>query len=404
MKSDSVRQKLARLAEGKSPRVLDLFAGCGGISLGFQAAGFTISAAVEFDADAALTHGTNFHHGDASHSKPRDIITTRPEELVAELSLGPAVSAFDVIVGGPPCQAFARVGRPKLREIEAHPQAFVHDPRARLYQEYLRYVEAFQPLVVLVENVPDVLNHGGQNIAEEICEVLDSKGYDCGYTLLNAAFYGVPQMRERMFLVAYHRELAAQVRFPKPTNWLVLPPGYEGSRAVALKALKGSEGEANHYVAPPVARPSLPAAVTARDALEDLPAIYAREALAAGTLRRGARRLDTAVSYNSRQVLSPFAEQMRTWSGFEAPSEGPVDHVIRYLPRDYELFARLNRTFPAPGGYHDEEQNPERHSALGIDGACSCTRAARLIVGSSPAGLAPLDIGSRLGSKCRPIE
>ena len=75
----------------------------------------------------------------------------------------------------------------------------MHDPRARLYQEYLRYVDAFQPLVVLVENVPDVLNHGGQNIAEEICEVLESKGYMCGYTLLNAAFYGVPQMRERMF-------------------------------------------------------------------------------------------------------------------------------------------------------------------------------------------------------------
>ena len=55
---------------------------------------------------------------------------------------------------------------------------------------------------MLVENVPDVLNHGGQNIAEEICEVLEEKGYVCGYTLLNAAFYGVPQMRERMFLIA----------------------------------------------------------------------------------------------------------------------------------------------------------------------------------------------------------
>ena len=77
---------------------------------------------------------------------------------------------------------------------------FKHDPRARLYQEYLRYVDAFQPLAVLMENVPDVLNHGGQNIAEEICEVLEDKGYTSGYTLLNAAYYGVPQMRERMFI------------------------------------------------------------------------------------------------------------------------------------------------------------------------------------------------------------
>ena len=159
--------------------------------------------------------------------------------MAAELELGPVADAFDVIVGGPPCQAFARVGRPKLREIDEHPQAFRHDPRARLYQEYLRYVDAFQPLAVLIENVPDVLNHGGQNIAEEICEVLEEKGYVCGYTLLNAAFYGVPQMRERMFLIAYRRELADSVTFPEPTHWLVLPPGYEGSRAVALKVLNG---------------------------------------------------------------------------------------------------------------------------------------------------------------------
>ena len=198
----TIRKKIARLRSGGQPRVLDLFAGCGGLSLGFQAAGFGSRAAVEFDADAARSYGANFHGGDAVHSRARDITEVHPDDLTAELNLGPAAEAFDVIIGGPPCQAFARVGRPKLREIDAHPQAFRHDPRARLYQEYLRYVDACRPLAVLVENVPDVLNHGGQNIAEEICEVLEAKGYVCGYTLLNAAFYGVPQMRERMFLLA----------------------------------------------------------------------------------------------------------------------------------------------------------------------------------------------------------
>jgi DNA (cytosine-5)-methyltransferase 1 len=84
-----------------------------------------------------------------------------PEDLAEELDLGPVATAVDVIVGGPPCQAFARVGRSKLREIDEHPEAFKHDPRARLYQEYLRYVDVFRPLAVLMENVPDVLNHGG---------------------------------------------------------------------------------------------------------------------------------------------------------------------------------------------------------------------------------------------------
>ncbi|BCH27814.1 DNA cytosine methyltransferase [Mesorhizobium sp. L-8-3] len=342
MSAEAIRRKIARIRAGGKPRLLDLFAGCGGLSLGFQAAGFMLQAAVEFDADAARSHGLNFHGGDPKHSRARDIITTHPEELVAELELGPVADAVDVIVGGPPCQAFARVGRPKLREIDAHPQAFRHDPRARLYQEYLRYVDAFRPLAVLVENVPDVLNHGGQNIAEEICEVLEGKGYVCGYTLLNAAFFGVPQMRERMFLVAYRREIAERVSFPEPTNWLVLPPGYEGSRAVALKVLNGHLEEAHDYHEPPTASPKLPAAVTAEQALGDLPPIYAREELAGGNLRRGARRFDQVIPYDRRRKISAYAGLMRSWPGFEAPEDGLRDHVIRYLPRDYELFARLD--------------------------------------------------------------
>jgi len=342
MSTDAIGRKVARIRAGGKPRLLDLFAGCGGLSLGFQTAGYALQAAIEFDPDAARSHGLNFHGGDPKHSRARDIITTHPEDLAAELDLGPVADAVDVIVGGPPCQAFARVGRPKLREIDAHPQAFRHDPRARLYQEYLRYVDAFQPLAVLVENVPDVLNHGGQNIAEEICEVLEDKGYVCGYTLLNAAFFGVPQMRERMFLVAYRREIADRVSFPEPTNWLVLPPGYEGSRAVALKVLNGHLEEAHDYHEPPIASPELPPAVTAEQALGDLPPIYAREELAAGHLRRGARRFDEVIPYDRRRKISPYARLMRSWPGFEAPEQGLRDHVIRYLPRDYELFARLN--------------------------------------------------------------
>ena len=323
--------------------MLDLFSGCGGLSLGFHAAGFEIRAAVESDPDAARSHGLNFHGGAPEHSQARDITVTHPEDLAADLDLGPVDTAIDVIVGGPPCQAFARVGRSKLREIEEHPEAFKHDPRARLYQEYLRYVDAFQPLVVVMENVPDVLNHGGQNIAQEICEVLEAKGYVCGYTLLNAAYYGVPQTRERMFLIAYRREVTDQVRFPEPTHWVGLPPGYDGTRAVALKLLKQGNllGEAHAYIPPPEASPKLPPAVTAEEAIGDLPPIYAREEMEAGTLRRGARRFDEPLPYDRRRKVSAFARQMRAWPDFAAPG-ALRDHVIRYLPRDYPLFARLN--------------------------------------------------------------
>ena len=230
-KTRFLQQKIGRLQSGAKPRVLDLFSGCGGLSLGFHAAGFQIAAAVEFDPDAAKSHGINFHAGKDEHCRNRDITKTPPLRLSAELGLGNPAGAFDVIIGGPPCQAFARVGRSKLREVADHPEAFRHDPRARLYIEYLGYVDACAPLAVVMENVPDMMNHGGHNIAEEVAEVLENRGYVCGYTLLNSAYYGVPQMRERMLLIALHRKLANRVALPPPTHWIDLPSGYDGSRA-----------------------------------------------------------------------------------------------------------------------------------------------------------------------------
>lgn len=357
MNGKAINQKLARLRSGSKPRVLDLFAGCGGLSLGFHAAGFEITAAVELDADAAKSHGTNFHDGEGKHCKARDITEVKPAQLASDLSLGDATFAFDVIVGGPPCQAFARVGRSKLREVADHPEAFRHDPRARLYIDYLDYVEACAPLMVVMENVPDMLNHGGHDIAGEVCDVLSSRGYVCGYTLLNSAFYGVPQMRERMFLVAIRHELVRSISFPEPTHWISLPPGYDGSRAFALKLLARSDnhGPDSHYRPAPEARSGLKPAITAEDALIDLPRIDARALLAQGALRRGTRRLDTPVKYEGHARLTPYGRLMRQWPGFEG-SETVRDHVIRYLPRDYELFARLKAGDQYPEAFKQAEE------------------------------------------------
>ena len=357
--------KVARLRAGGRPRVLDLFAGCGGLSLGFQAAGFEISAAVEIDPHASRSHAVNFHGASEVASKPRDICSP-PETLFAELGVGPVSEAFDVIVGGPPCQAFARVGRPKLREINDHPQAFVHDPRAQLYIQWLRYVDACEPLAVLMENVPDVLNHGGQNIAEEICEVLEDKGYVGGYTLLNAVYYGVPQMRERMFLIAYREDFADQVVFPRPTHWMDLPPGYEGSRSVALKLLHRANGSehAHRYLDPPAACEILPPAVTAAEAIRDLPVIDARAQLRSGKLKRGARRFDQPLNWDVSREPSEYAQMMRTWPGFEA-WDHLYDHVIRFLPRDYDLFARMNPGDQYPQAWqHAHDMLKERLAVL----------------------------------------
>ena len=82
----------------------------------------------------------------------------------------PPTEAIDAVVGGPPCSAFAGVGRAKPREVQDHPTAFKQDPRGNLNLRHLDYVQRLQPVAILVENVPDVLNYGGHNIAEETCE------------------------------------------------------------------------------------------------------------------------------------------------------------------------------------------------------------------------------------------
>jgi site-specific DNA-cytosine methylase len=217
--------KLARVARGERPRVLDLFSGCGGLSLGLHRAGFEILAGVEIDPHAAASFGRNFRPGSPTHGRPRDITCLTPAGLCDELGLGPVQGAVDVVVGGPPCQSFARIGRAKLRTIREHPQAFLHDPRAGLHERWLAWVRELAPLAVLIENVPDALNVAGRNVAEEIAAELDVLGFLPRYTLLNAALYGVPQMRDRLFLMAIRREFALEPSFPPPSHCYRLPSG-----------------------------------------------------------------------------------------------------------------------------------------------------------------------------------
>lgn len=351
-----IRSKLQRIQEGGEIRYMDMFAGCGGISLGFLTAGFTPVASIEMDPWAARSHGANFGPRSAggdreAHHVPRDAVTETADTVFGDLGLQGAVdNQIDVLVGGPPCQAFARVGRAKLREqarlreeVTAD-QAFLVDGRVSLWERYVAFIRATKPVALLMENVPDILNHGGTNVAELVSKSLADEGYDVAYTLLNSVWYGVPQMRERMILVGFHRSTSIKPKFPVPTHHLVLPSGYNSSKNAARRVIK-AEGSAHHRWIPDPASSS-PAATSASDALADLPHLYAEDMLRTGAIRRGAKNPSEPVDYTTRKPATAYSRLMREWPGFATKST--TGHVFRYLPRDYKIFAEIEPGWEYP--------------------------------------------------------
>lgn len=330
-------KKLARLSAGASPRALEICSGCGGLSLGLKEAGFELTAHIEIDAGAATSYALNFGRErtkDDPWALPRNMETCTATQLTSELGLGSASDSFDLLAAGLPCQAFARIGRSKLREVSGgNDDAFRKDPRAALYRRFLKYVEDTQPLIILIENVPDILNFGAHNVPEEICETLEHAGYRTGYTLLNAAYYGVPQFRERLFIVAIADVLGQEPHFPEPTRFLDLPRGYEGARRVALKHVDRESGRF-HEIREPTR--SLPRAVGVREALNDLP--FIREHVSAPHVIRR-RKLGELLPYRHND-LSDYTKAMRSWKGFET-TDGADGHLVRLTPRDFPIFARM---------------------------------------------------------------
>lgn len=351
-----ISSKLARIQCGGPIRYLDMFAGCGGISLGFLTAGFTPVASVENDVWAARSHGANFATRSASgdrpaHHVPRDAVKETAASVFADLELGGATDdQIDVLVGGPPCQAFARVGRAKLREqarrreeVSAD-QAFLVDGRVSLWQRYVEFIRATKPVALLMENVPDILNHGGNNVAELVSKSLAEEGYEVAYTLLNAAWYGVPQMRERMILVGFHRATGIEPRFPTPTHHIDLPSGYISSKNAARRVLKIEGSEHHRWIADPA--PTATPATSASEALADLPPLYAQEMLRSGQIRRGAKDPSQPVDYTNNWPSTAYSRLMRDWHGFATTAT--TGHVFRYLPRDYKIFAEAEPGWEYP--------------------------------------------------------
>ncbi len=194
------------------PKAISLFTGAGGLDFGFEAAGFQIAVALDMDPVAAQSFKASKPHvpylvGDVSDVPSDEILRA------GGLKEGEA----SVLIGGPPCQPFSKAGYWVRGEGGG-----LEDPRARTLQEYLRVVRDTLPEVVLLENVHGIAYTGKEEgllfIFAELERVNKERGvsYEPAWAVLNAADYGVPQLRHRFFLVA-HRE-GKRFDFPKPTH------------------------------------------------------------------------------------------------------------------------------------------------------------------------------------------
>ena len=177
-----------------SNKIIDLFCGCGGLSKGFEMAGFDSVLAIDFWNDAVVTYNNNRENRVAICD---DVSTISNEYLDSFLANNKIVG----IVGGPPCQGYSTVGK---RDI--------NDDRNYLYLQYCRIVEKVQPDFFVLENVKGLLTLNGGAFKEDIINRFSKLGYNVEYKILNAANYGVPQNRNRVFFVGLKDK---DFKFPK---------------------------------------------------------------------------------------------------------------------------------------------------------------------------------------------
>ena len=230
---------------------IDLFAGCGGLSEGFYREGFKALLHLEWDATACQTLRTRMKHYGYKASDIENAVLcddiTRPN-IVKELS-SRIDADVDILVGGPPCQAFSSQGRAQ------DPNSMKDDPRNYLFENYLLVLNHFKPKFFVFENVRGILTAkpNGKKIFDEIISKMRKTYKVCDnpkVILLNAADYGVPQIRERVILIGVRNDLDIE------------------PEEIYKSVVKTNSNDESS---------KLPPYVTIRDAISDLPIILPSE-------------------------------------------------------------------------------------------------------------------------------
>ncbi|WP_454052324.1 DNA cytosine methyltransferase [Clostridium sp. Marseille-Q7071] len=176
-------------------KTVALFAGCGGLDLGFENAGFNIIWANDNNEKVEKTY--KYNH------KNTELIIKNLADIKSE-----EIPECDIIIGGPPCQSWSLAGAMKGKE----------DSRGQLFYEYVRVIKDKRPRAFVAENVKGIVSKAHIKSFNEIVDMFKEAGYTVTYKVVNAKNYRVPQDRERVFIVGVRNDLKVSYEFPEPTN------------------------------------------------------------------------------------------------------------------------------------------------------------------------------------------
>jgi DNA (cytosine-5)-methyltransferase 1 len=281
---------------------LSLFSGAGGLDIGIRKAGFQVLACIERDPFCCETLRANFVRENlATQVIEQDIRNLEPEQLLEAVQLQPG--ELDLLFGGPPCQAFSQIGK----------RLSIQDERGMLLFEMPRFARVLRPRMILIEQVKGLLNAQDHNgvaggVLNMLIDNFNQIGYQVHWKTLLAADYGVPQLRQRVFIVATQDQ--ARFSFPEPTH---LPP---------------------HHTIPLF---SLPAYQTVGDVLADLPIPPPKDAY---------------IGCDSHVDITPAGDRFRIHGVPEGEHLAAQHHLLpeqrrNLTKKDTTKFRRMSRTSPA---------------------------------------------------------
>ena len=303
-----------KTVQPRRPIAVDLFAGAGGMTLGFEQAGFDVLAAVEIDPIHCAVHQYNFPLWSVFCE---DINKISSNKIRIDSNI--KNQDIDVIFGGPPCQGFSLIGKRLLE-----------DPRNLLVFHFVRIVAELRPKYFVFENVKGMASGKHQTFIQELINKFEYYGYRVcqPYQVLNAAYYGVPQKRERLFLLGCREDLALP-NYPEPT---FQPPYSQVAKRYS----------------------HLPQTPTVREALQDLPKIenypeltqqdwanvrFSKPSMYAKILRGIAKTTNDYSyprQYNSRQLTSSLRTEhsIESIERFAATPPGKTEPISRFHKLD----------------------------------------------------------------------